>query len=57
MAEIARDLGISPKTGRNHLSSLFGKLGLGNRVEAARYAMRGGLLDEPPRDERSHAED
>jgi DNA-binding NarL/FixJ family response regulator len=46
--EIARDLGISPKTTRNHLSNLFAKLGLTNRVQATLYAIRAGLLEEPP---------
>ena len=44
--DIARDLAISPKTARNHLSNLLGKLGLENRVQASLYAARAGLLEE-----------
>src|SRR5204862_425712 len=44
--EIACDLAISPKTARNHLSNLLGKLRLENRVQASLYAARAGLLDD-----------
>jgi DNA-binding NarL/FixJ family response regulator len=42
--QVAGQLGISPKTVRNHLSQVFRKLGAGNRVEAVTNAMRRGLL-------------
>jgi RNA polymerase sigma factor (sigma-70 family) len=42
--QIARRLGISEKTVRNHLSRVFSKLGAANRTEAVLNAMRVGLL-------------
>ena len=42
--QIARRLGISDKTVRNHLSRAFDKLRAGNRTEAVLNAMRMGLL-------------
>jgi DNA-binding NarL/FixJ family response regulator len=42
--QIARRLGISEKTVRNHLSRAFHKLGATNRTEAVMNAMRTGLL-------------
>ena len=42
--QIARRLGISDKTVRNHLSRAFNKLRAGNRTEAVLNAMRMGLL-------------
>ena len=42
-SEIAGDLGISPRTAKNHVSSVLLKLGLSSRIQAAIYAMRGGL--------------
>lgn len=52
--EIADHLSISEKTVRNRLSLVFGRLHLKNRMEAALYAMRRGLVDPPgsePEDE------
>jgi DNA-binding NarL/FixJ family response regulator len=48
--EIAEQLDISPNTVRNHLRSILEKLGLRNRVQAAVYAVRAGLLDNGPGD-------
>lgn len=48
--EIAEQLGISPNTVRNHLRAILEKLGLRNRVQAAVYAVRAGLLDVDPED-------
>jgi len=42
-AEIAAELNISPRTAKNHLSSVLGKLGVTNRVQAATFAVRSGL--------------
>jgi DNA-binding NarL/FixJ family response regulator len=41
--EIAETLSISPRTVKNHVSSILGKLGLPSRVHAAVYAVRSGL--------------
>jgi two-component system, NarL family, nitrate/nitrite response regulator NarL len=41
--EIAAALNISPRTAKNHVSSILAKLGLPNRVQAATYAVRRGL--------------
>jgi DNA-binding NarL/FixJ family response regulator len=42
-AEIGRRLYISPKTVKNHVSSLLAKLQMENRIQAAVYAVRRGL--------------
>ena len=42
-AEIARMLNISPRTAKNHVSNVLGKLGLPSRVQAAVYAVREGV--------------
>jgi DNA-binding NarL/FixJ family response regulator len=38
--EIAEELSISPRTAKNHVSSILMKLGLPSRVQAAIYAVR-----------------
>jgi DNA-binding NarL/FixJ family response regulator len=43
-AEIARRLHISPKTVKNHISNILMKLQLENRIQAAVYAVRSGLV-------------
>ncbi len=45
---VATFLKISPRTVRKHVDSSVAKLGASNRVEAAVYATRIGLLEEPP---------
>jgi DNA-binding NarL/FixJ family response regulator len=45
--EIARQLGISERTVRTHVSSILGKLGLASRTQAALYAVREGLVPAP----------
>jgi DNA-binding NarL/FixJ family response regulator len=42
--QIARELFISPETVKNHISSVLGKLGLDNRIQAAVYAVRSRLV-------------
>lgn len=42
-AEIAESLSISPRTAKNHVSSILAKLGLTSRIQAAIYAVRHGL--------------
>jgi two-component system, NarL family, response regulator LiaR len=41
--EIAAELHISPRTAKNHVSSILTKLGVSNRIQAAIYAVRTGL--------------
>jgi two-component system nitrate/nitrite response regulator NarL len=47
-AEIAQRLYISPSTVKNHVSHLLEKLGVDNRVQAACYAIRHGLVEARP---------
>jgi DNA-binding NarL/FixJ family response regulator len=42
-AEIAKELVISPKTVKNHISNILAKLQIENRIQAAVYAVRAGL--------------
>jgi DNA-binding NarL/FixJ family response regulator len=42
-AQIARELVISPKTVKNHISNILMKLQIQNRIQAAVYAVRSGL--------------
>jgi NarL family two-component system response regulator LiaR len=41
--EIAAELCISPRTAKNHVSSILAKLGVTNRIQAAVYASRRSL--------------
>lgn len=41
--DIARELGLSPNTVRNHLAKVYDKLGLRTRAKAARWARERGL--------------
>jgi DNA-binding NarL/FixJ family response regulator len=42
--QIAAELGVSERTVKFHVSSLFAKLGAGNRTEAVTIAARAGLV-------------
>jgi DNA-binding NarL/FixJ family response regulator len=42
-AEIGGALDISPRTAKNHVSSILAKLGLASRIQAAIFAVRHGL--------------
>jgi DNA-binding NarL/FixJ family response regulator len=46
---IARKLGISPKTLRNHISNTYHKLRIYDRAQAVIVAVREGLIDVPGR--------
>jgi len=43
-AVIAADLHISPKTVKNHISNILMKLQIDNRIQAAVYAVRSGIV-------------
>ena len=43
-ADIARELFISPKTVKNHTSNILMKLQFENRIQAAVYAVRSGIV-------------
>ena len=43
-AEMARELFLSPKTVKNHISSILRKLQMESRIEAALYAVKSGIV-------------
>ncbi len=43
-AQIAEELFISPKTVKNHISNILMKLQIDNRIQAAVYAVRSGIV-------------
>jgi len=47
--EIAAALDIAENTVKNHLKNILEKLHLANRVQAATFALREGLLNKPPK--------
>lgn len=56
-SRIARELGVSSVTVRSHIRSVFAKLGVHSRLEAASFAVRHGLFGAgaPPSAPRAHA--
>jgi DNA-binding CsgD family transcriptional regulator len=48
--EIAQALGVSRRTVASHLEHIYTKLGVSGRTEAALFAMRHGLTEEPTGD-------
>jgi HD-GYP domain-containing protein (c-di-GMP phosphodiesterase class II) len=44
--EVAARLVISPKTARNHIEHIYGKIGASNRAGASLFAMRHGLIPD-----------
>ncbi|QUH02676.1 response regulator transcription factor [Saccharopolyspora erythraea] len=48
---MARGLGVSSTTVRTHVQSILTKLGVHSRLEAASFALRHSLLDQPPEPE------
>ncbi len=44
--QIARELGVSERTARTHVSNILAKLGLTSRTQAAMWAVREGLVDD-----------
>jgi DNA-binding NarL/FixJ family response regulator len=45
--QIAAELYLSTATVERHLATIYRNLGLGGRVEAARFAMENGLAGQP----------
>jgi DNA-binding NarL/FixJ family response regulator len=43
-AEIAEALVISPKTVKNHIAAILQKLQIDNRIQAAVYAVKSGIV-------------
>ena len=48
--EIAHELGLSRRTVTSHLEHIYAKLGVSGRTEAALFAMRHALVEEPAGD-------
>lgn len=46
--DIAKSFGISEETVKRHLTNIFNKLGVGNRLELALFALNHNLLPEEP---------
>ena len=44
--EVAARLVISPKTARNHIEHIYGKIGVSNRAGASLFAMQHGLIPD-----------
>jgi DNA-binding NarL/FixJ family response regulator len=50
-AEVAQKLFVSIKTVKNHLTSIYSKLGVATGAQAVAEAFRLGLVSSPPRSE------
>ena len=50
-AAIARKLVVTRRTVQNHVSNIYGKLGVGSRTEAALVAIRRGWVEVPPEED------
>ncbi len=46
--QIARQLGITPKTAGNHIEHIYAKIGVSSRAEAAMFAMQHRLISTSP---------
>ena len=46
--EIAEQLVISPKTAGSHIEHIYAKTGASNRAQLSLFAMKHGLMAEPP---------
>jgi DNA-binding NarL/FixJ family response regulator len=56
--QVARQLGLSEKTVRNHIANIYEKLGIHDRSQALLYAVRKGLIDPtqaPPEPDQTRA--
>ena len=49
--DVGQRFGLSEQTIKNHLSHIFDKVGVSNRLELALYALHHGLLSEVPADD------
>ena len=47
--DISRQFGLRESTVKNHLTHIFDKLGVANRLELALFAVHHHLFDPPPR--------
>jgi len=53
-AAIANILVVTKRTVQNHISNLYGKLGVTSRTEAMLYAIQHGLVEIPPGGGKNH---